>query len=110
MAGYPLEPCYSWNNYDDVHGELEFDNPPGKNASLKAGRDYFNKGERAPLVTEKVGYPAQDYTRATMNYPGVGPSGETSYKPYTYPHPLTLDGGDSDGSGTEARSGASKAH
>ena len=88
QEGYPLEPCFSWNNYDNTHGPLGFHNPPGKNTSLRSGRDYSNEGERTPLVTQKVGYPARDYDRATTNYPRIGPSGKNPYKPYTYPHPL----------------------
>lgn len=88
QAGYPLEPCYAWNNTDNANGQLGFDSPGGKNRSLKADRDYFNKGEITPLVTQSVGYPPVNYARATANYPGIGPSGTTPYKPYTYPHPL----------------------
>ena len=59
-------------------------------SSLKAGRDYFNLGERGS-TPQRVGYPAQDFARATSNYPGIGPNGTTSYTPYIYPHPLASD-------------------
>ena len=89
QAGYPLEPCYAWNNTDMRQGQLGFESGGSKNPSVQANRDYFNKGERSPLATQKVGYPAQDYVRATTSFPGIGPSGAASYTPYTYPHPLT---------------------
>ncbi len=90
-AGYPLEPCYSWNNTDNSNGYLGFSSKGNFNRSLKANRDYFNLPERT-ISTQSVGYPAQNYTRATTNYPGIGPSGTTPYKPYTYPHPLVTGG------------------
>jgi len=89
-AGCPLEPCYAWNNFDDAHGQLGFDAGGSRNGSLKAGRDYFNLGERGS-TPQRVGYPAQDFARATSNYPGIGPNGTTSYTPYIYPHPLASD-------------------
>lgn len=92
QAGFPLEPCYAWNNTDVRNGQLGFFSNGLKNASLRLNRDYFNKGEMAPLVAQKVGYPAQDYTGATSNYPRIGPSGSAPYAPYTYPHPLANDG------------------
>lgn len=85
-AGFPLEPCYQWNNTDSAHGLLKF-NPNG-NLSLLPRRDYFDLPERA-ISTQNVGYPSQPYTRATASYPGIGPSGSVPYTPYTYPHPLT---------------------
>ncbi len=92
QAGFPLEPCYAWNNTDSQNGQLGFYSNGPKNASLRANRDYFNKGELTPLAVQKVGYPAQDYTHATTNYSHIGPGGTTLYKPYTYPHPLASDG------------------
>jgi len=95
QAGYPLEPAYSWNNYNVSSGTyLNFN--PGRGKNLVAGRDYFDKGHITPETTQKVGCPAQDYNHATSNYPGIGPSGRIPYKPYIYPHPLTRpDGTDS---------------
>jgi hypothetical protein len=89
QAGYPLEPCYAWNNTDLRQGQFGFGD--SKNTGLKAGRDYFNQGERTPLATQKVGYPPQDYTRATTNSASLGPAGAAPYTPYTYPHPLASD-------------------
>lgn len=86
MVGYPLEPCYSWNNTDLAHGQLGFTDIGMK--SLKPDRDYYNKGEITPLTTQSVGFPAQNYARATTNYPKIGPGGIVPYTPYTYPHPL----------------------
>jgi hypothetical protein len=91
QAGYPLEPCFAWNNTDLRHGQLGFEGSGTKNPSVKANRDYFNKTERSPLASQKVGYPSQDYARATSNYPAIGPSGTTPYTPYIYPHPLASD-------------------
>ena len=91
QASYPLEPCFAWNNTDLRHGQLGFEGGGTQNPSVKANRDYFNKGERSPLASQKVGYPPQDYARATTTYPGIGPSGTTPYTPYIYPHPLASD-------------------
>lgn len=88
QAGFPLEPCYAWNNSNSQNAQLGLYSGGTKNVSLKANRDYFNKGELTPLVTQKAGYPAQDYTRATTTYPRIGPNGATSYTPFIYPHPL----------------------
>ena len=89
-AGCPLEPCFAWNNYDDVHGQLGLYACGSKNGSLKEGRDYFNLGDRG-TITQKVGYPAQDFAHATSNYPQIGPNRTTPYTPYIYPHPLASD-------------------
>jgi hypothetical protein len=90
QAGYPLEPCYSWNNTDDKFGYLGFNNPD--NTSLKEGRDYIDLPERS-VSAQNVGYPPQVYSRATSNYPNVGAGQTVPYTPFTYPHPLTTDGG-----------------
>lgn len=93
QAGYPLEPCYSWNNTDNTYGYLGFDaGDAGKNNSLKTGRDYFNLSERA-IATQDVGFPSQTYARATNSYPKIGLGQTVAYTPYIYPHPLTVDGG-----------------
>lgn len=91
MAGFPLEPCYAWNNTDNTYGYLNFYIVAGSNTSIKAGRDCFSLSERT-VATHQVGYPPQSYTRATNSYPGVGPNGTAPYTPYTYPHPLTAPG------------------
>lgn len=97
MEGYPLEPCYSWNNTDlhagagGVPALLNF--VTGGMKSLKSGRDFVNKVDITPHATltpaNQVGFPAQTYSGATSSYPGIGPNGTTPYSPYTYPHPLT---------------------
>jgi len=83
QAGYPLEPCYAWNNTDDAHGYL------GLSAEVysKLNRDYYNLSERT-IETQNVGYPPVSYTRATSNYPNIGPGQTVPYTPFTYPHPL----------------------
>jgi hypothetical protein len=94
QAGFPLEPCYSWNNTDGVYGYLGFyiQTAGDVNKGLLANRDYFNLGERA-IATQKVGWPEQDYARATNDYPKIGPGQTVAYTPYIYPHPLTVDEG-----------------
>ena len=53
------EPCYSWNNTNEVNGQVNFSAGPG----VRANVHYFNN----------------------TRMPG--------YTPYTYPHPLTGNGG-----------------
>ena len=108
-AGYPLEPAYSWNNYNIRSASyLGFDCT--NSVTTLEGRDYFNLGHITPETTQKVGYPEQDYTHATTNYPKIGPSSRTAYKPYTYPHPLTrTDAADSERDKAPSPSGGSKA-
>jgi hypothetical protein len=110
QAGYPLEPAYSWNNYNVSSGSyLNFS--PSNSKTILPNRDYFDKGHITPETTEKVGYPGQDYTHATTNYPGIGPTGRTPYKPYIYPHPLNrTDGAHPGRDGAPSGSGSSKPH
>jgi hypothetical protein len=89
---YPLDPCYSWNNTDNKFGYLGFSGTILFN-NIKSGRDYFNLSQRA-TESQDVGYPPQTYSRATSDYPKIGPTQSIAYTPYTYPHPLTTDGGD----------------
>jgi len=91
-VNYPLDPCYSWNNTDAKFGYLGFGNLL-QFPMLKSGRDYFNLSERA-IETQDVGYPPISYTRASKTYPNIGPGQTVGYVPYSYPHPLTTDGGD----------------
>lgn len=66
QRGYPLEPCYSWNNVSKG-GSANSSIPAGQQLNflsgqptlLKEGRDYFNRTTKP------------------------------SYVPYVYPHPLT---------------------
>jgi hypothetical protein len=87
QRGYPLEPCYSWNNINlsggagsNVQLDLGGDQP-----CLKAGRDYFNR-------TVKAGYPWAAGVVSTAGAPkeitGVAPIAITGTGGYTYPHPL----------------------
>jgi len=94
QEGYPLEPCYSWNNTDNTHGYLAFSRTTTSTTELSVleGRDYFNLSERT-IETQNVGYPPVSYTRATSSYPNIGPNQMVPYTPYTYPHPLTQDQG-----------------
>jgi len=83
QAGYPPDPCYAWNNTDDTYGYRGL----SVEAHNLSGRDYYNLSERA-ISTQNVGYPPVSYTRATSDYPKIGPGQTVSYTPYTYPHPL----------------------
>jgi len=91
-VAYPLDPCYSWNNTDAKFGYLGFGNLL-QFTNLKSGRDYFNLSERS-VETQNVGYPPISYDRASKTYPNIGPGQTIGYVPFTYPHPLTLDGED----------------
>lgn len=81
QRGYPLEPCYSWNNLSrgglpnsvPAGQQVKFGNP--QSTLLKSGRDFFDLGA--------VGSVPQQ----------IGPAGaKYLYTPYTYPHPLTAPG------------------
>lgn len=87
MAGYPLDPAYSWNNSDVTKGYLRFDSD--SNPQLIEGRDFVDLPERT-TTTHTVGHnPTHEYTGASDSYPNIGPTpAATPYKPYTYPHPL----------------------
>ncbi|PYL47745.1 MAG: hypothetical protein DMF40_07225, partial [Verrucomicrobia bacterium] len=74
QRGYPLEPCYSWNNIDPTSGrQMDF---IAQEPSIKSGRDYFNR-------TPKPGYTPFVYPHPLVN----GVSGTPTPTPSPTPPP-----------------------
>lgn len=91
QAGFPLEPLYMWNNVKESDSSQLGMSPDKvlRNTSVKADRDFFELGARAPLETQQIGYPPISNTQATSNLPLIGPSpAAVTYTPLEYPHPL----------------------
>jgi hypothetical protein len=96
QRGYPLEPSYQWNDVNLSGGAGT--NAPlplhAQDPQIQEGRDFFNNGSRPSgypwdgAAPSSAGCPKDAVPSAT-----VAPVPVTGVGGYTYPHPLTLDGG-----------------
>jgi cysteine-rich repeat protein len=81
-----LVPLFSWDNYENsqhVYAQVQNDTYPEMSNIIKENRDFYN---------EKVTYDTERGVYSATYTDDDGSTKQWTYKPYVYPHPLTLIG------------------